>query len=352
MSKLTRVTLVTAGGAAAVFATSGPAAAVDYTGDVVNTLSSKPVYDPSGALSNGSAISSAFQGEGVAVVALPADADDTLSASQFAGQIRSAVSNYDTVVVLDGTVFGVSSSGDAVAMTEALYTNMTSNSGDAGAAILASQDTLTGATKTVTEVGSSNNGEADGGALIGVGGGVLGVLALAAVGVFVARKLKGDGTKPAFDSKTLESLPADLRRTLETLERLGSRYRGEGENILADYISNILTHSRELFTRVKRKAGEGQYNMAVVKYTDTLKKLNSALGEDYYYDILKNPQLWSDSDVRKREVLEAVKATDSQIIRNIQQVNANEDLEIKVALESLSRSMEKPAFERLYDTNN
>ena len=48
------------------------------------------------------------------------------------------------------------------------------------------------------------------------------------------------------------------------------------------------------------------------------------------------------------EVRGALDATDEQIIRNIQQVNANQDLEIKVALDSLTRSMSRPALENIY----
>lgn len=319
----------------------------DYIGDSASGLQASNVYvDRDATLADSSSLASELKGSDVAVVSLPGYATETLSANSVASQIRSKSDYKTVVVVVDGGTFGVSSKGGSEdAMLEAIYSNF---SGDASAAIQASLPVLEKG-KTVTSTSTSNM---PGGGSDGVDA-AIGVLSLAAVliGVaiyFGAKRVFSSKPSNAINTDLLDTLPEVIKREMVNLDRLASMYSRAGEALLADSVRTVLNHGQELFARVQRKAGEQQYNMAAVEYADTFKKLGQALSEDYYYDIMKNPQLWTKPEERKREVAEAVRATDQQLIRNIQQVNANEDLEIQVALESLSRSLEDVTPDSIY----
>ena len=80
--------------------------------------------------------------------------------------------------------------------------------------------------------------------------------------------------------------------------------------------------------------------MAAVNYSDTLLKLNKALGVDYYLDIQANPHLWSQPEERLEAVERALKATGLQLIRNIKQINSSQDLEYKISIDLLLKAAE------------
>lgn len=319
------------------------AESINYVNEAVNGLSSNSVYvSPDSSLSSSDSLKSEFSQHKVGIVALPYEATDTLNASMIANSILTSTQGYDTIiVVIDGRSFGVASTKDSVRIQEALYTNY---KGDASQAITSSKSIIIGETNTST--GTRPNDDSVSSALLGAGSAVLG---LAVIGTIVGFLVKKRLTKTKqLDTRFIDDLPHELQKSLNSLKELSYKYHEIGEFNISNSINDILRHSNELFNRVKKKSGESQYNLATINYSDTFNKLSLALGEDYYLDIHKNPTLWADPEKRMDEVRKALMITDQEIIKNIQQVNANEDLEIKVALEGLTRSMDRPALESIY----
>jgi hypothetical protein len=311
----------------------------------VEALTSSDVFvDGEATLSHQSQIESAFRDDHIAVAVLPDGANSTLSANQLADQIKTGTAGkYDTVIVVIDSgkdTYGVASSYDATAITSALYG---ANMPDGGEAIMA-------ASNTIASIGHPAprgfGGDDNGTNLVLVGGGVLGLALLGAAVVFLFRKLAGHSPV----DKVFERLPAELHQQVAALRELTARHQALPSGGLGYQLGEILENSTELFERLEKKGTQQQARVAAVEYTDTLTKLNRALGSDYYLDILAKPALWEDSDRRLKEVRDAVGATQQQLIKNIRQVNASQDLEFQVALESLVGSMNTPSVESIYTT--
>ena len=80
-----------------------------------------------------------------------------------------------------------------------------------------------------------------------------------------------------------------------------------------------------------------QLRLLVARYADTLTKLASLLSEQYYGDLLRNPDYWSEPQLRIAEVKNAIAAVDQEVLENIQQLSESRDIEFGVALDSLTR---------------
>ncbi|MFT4263318.1 MAG: hypothetical protein QM572_08055 [Nocardioides sp.] len=310
----------------------------DDVDGAVAALESSNVYVAGGtSLTDEGAIASALSGSSTAVAVLPADAVQTVSATQLAAQIESQTSGYDVVIVVIDAArdsFGVAGD-DATAVATTLNSN---NDGDAGPAIEAALPQITSSTSTASHDGGS-------GSTIATVGGV--GLAIVVVGTAVTlgvRRLLRRTPSP----KVFERLPEDLRGQIEVLDRIQRRHQVAGPGAMPAELAQILGNSRELFERIRRRGSAQQARIAEVEYTDTLGKLNRALGEDYFLDILAHPQLWDEAEKRLDSVRQAVAATQGQLLRNIRQVNASQDLEFQVALESLLGTMDPPSIDSVY----
>lgn len=312
---------------------------VDFVGDAASALAGSPVYvDPDASLSSSGDIASLAEEQHVAVVALPELATSTFSASSLAGQVLRKVDGYDAViVVVDGSFdsYGVAAreSDEGATLTRELNS---AGHDDGGAAVLQTLSQDDWRTSSSAGSGSGSDGS-DGGGLgtvVGVGAGVVAVTVVAAVGTMVARRLRAAAGAPARD------VPEELRTVLLRLETLQRHHGTQLSPAVSARLQSILTNVGQLFHRIRRTGTEQQVRIASIEYVDVLTKLERALGEDYYLDILRNPRLWENADGRRQEVEEAVRATDDQLVANIRQVNASQDLEFKVALESLVGSMD------------
>lgn len=310
---------------------------VDFVGNASDGLDSSAVYvDPGSTLSSDSAIASLAADEHVGVVVLPDLATQTYSATGLATQLLHRTDGYEAIiVVVDGssTSFGVAADDADEAVTLATELN-SSTAGDAGAVVLETlqRDDWQG---SVIARGSNDDGGGTLGTVVGVGGGLVGLAVVAAGAVLVARQLRRTGASGA----TVRDIPEELRQVLLGLDTLASQHGTSFSPGVSARLGSIRTNVRELFKRIKRTGTEQQVRIASIEYVDVLTKLNRALGPDYYLDILRNPRLWENPDGRRAEVEEAVAATDEQLVANIRQVNASQDLEFKVALESLVGSM-------------
>lgn len=139
--------------------------------------------------------------------------------------------------------------------------------------------------------------------------------------------------------KAVASLSDGLKNQIIRLQSILKLHSKAGTE-LTPVIANILRNSHQLFERILSKQDVQSYRLAAVNYTDTLTKLNRALDKDYYLDILKNPNLWNNPAERLAAVDKAVTATGNQLVSNIRQVNASQDIDYAISLESLTSSMD------------
>lgn len=335
-------------------ATATAAHAVDFVSDSINGLSSKTVYvDSSVSLNNSGIITGAFSQHSVGVAVLPEMATSTFSANTLADQILEGTDGqFETVIVaIDGRSdsFGVASNGDEVQIATSLNKN---NAGDAGEALTKSAEVIVNATAqsqngTSTEVSESG----DSGMSLSTFA-APSLIILVVIGVVIAvntvKRRPKNTARPIMD-QNLAALPEDLRKVTEKFRSIYSQHKSRGNDELADRLGSIITNLQELFSRIARKGTEQQQRLASVQYLDTLTKLNNALGEDYYLDIQDHPELWNNSSKRLLEVKQAVDATSTELVTNIRNFNESKDLEFKVALESLSRSVNDTSVDQFYD---
>jgi hypothetical protein len=322
---------------------------VDYVGQAAASLQGSAVYvDSSASLSSADDIESVAGHQHVAVVALPELATETFSASNLASQVLRETDDYTAViVVIDGASdsYGVAADKPSEATALATALNGAGHS-DGGAAILKTLESENWHTSTSGGSSGGGDGGSGFGTVVGVGGGLVGLAVVAAAGTLVVRRLRQGGT-----ATTSRDVPEELRHVLARLDSLQTLHGSEFNPAAAQQLTSIRANVRELFRRIKRTGTEQQVRIASIEYIDVLTKLERALGPDYYLDLIRSPRLWENPEARRAEVEEAVAATDNQLVSNIRQVNASQDLEFKVALESLVGSM-NATVKDIYSTDH
>jgi hypothetical protein len=184
-------------------------------------------------------------------------------------------------------------------------------------------------------------------------GTVLGILVVVGLGAGIARlAVRRRGRRTLRVSR---ATPDDVAAHLTALRALRGRYlslppashvQGAG---MAEVMTRIIADTSELFRRLARRGQRDQMAVAEVEYRDQLAKVAEVLGEDYYLDILARPDLWEDPAGRVEAVDRAVRAFAEQIVANIRQVNAAQDLRFQVSLDALARARRDPALD-IYDT--
>ena len=131
-----------------------------------------------------------------------------------------------------------------------------------------------------------------------------------------------------------EDLPIQLKEQVRVLQENAKTHRKEGTSLVEE-INNVVVNTQELFKRITQKMDTQVGRMTAVNYTVTLTKLNKALSPEYYIDIKKNGHLWENPTARLAAVKKALEATSAQLITNIKQINASQDIEFTIAIDSL-----------------
>ena len=161
-----------------------------------------------------------------------------------------------------------------------------------------------------------------------------------------------DATRQAEASHVVESqlaaaLPGEggefMQQELAQLHERAQAYPD-----ISDRLLQLAEHLSELFSRTRKRGTDQQLRLLQSQYQDIFAKLFKALADDYYGDILRNPQYWSNAEDRLAEVREAVEAVDLESLENIRQVNESRDLEFEVALDSLTRTVAEPGLSDVY----
>lgn len=132
-------------------------------------------------------------------------------------------------------------------------------------------------------------------------------------------------------------LQEDIAIKLRELHELAKTYE-RVQSPLFPAVNGVLSNLQEFFKRIQAKSDEQAARIAAVRYNQMLTSLNHALGKDYYLDIEANSELWSDPSERMEAVEKAVNATGEQVLRNIRQLNSNNDLSYQLSLDTLMRS--------------
>lgn len=146
--------------------------------------------------------------------------------------------------------------------------------------------------------------------------------------------LEEEPTAAEIGEQFLKRISKELSDEIAVLSRL-QKTHDERKTGLENKINEVITVARELFYRAKERQGGQAARLAAVQYTHIFQKLNRALGMKYYLNIVKNPNFWTDPEGRLTAVQKALDATYAQILSNIRQVNAAQDIEISADVEAL-----------------
>lgn len=339
-------------GLAAVVVAGASAASAAYAvtdvNEIVDACGTQSVCLFDGAsISNADELAGSLP-DGVRVVVIPEpNQAESVQSSAVATQFKTA-SGAETVIIIEDRAkdrFSVASDGDATAITEALYSQ---DAADGGVAVAAIGETL-----VPTSGSDAPTAGFDGGALL-FGGIALVAVAGATLGVilFARRRRDARGKNSRAIHARLEKDLAEalngedgdfIHDSIEALDRWSAAYATIGPRVTA-----MTQHVSELFVRVHKRGSEQQLRLLQSKYKDTLSKLRKALNDDYYGDIVNNPQYWSNPEGRLAEVSLAIDSVDQQAVENIRQVNESRDLEFKVALDSLIKTVNDAKLSDVY----
>lgn len=338
---------------------SAPAIAqaqTNYVSTAVDNLAQGNVYiDSTVDVSNLDALET-LDGS-VAYVALPAEADGAFNPAALANQIYVASAaegkTYNAVVVTVGAndSLPVYAAGPAGLQVAELINGANTGSASDSIGAVATQIAEQAQNATVTSTSTAPDMPAPASSvLVGVGGGVLSLAIVAAIGLAAASHKRRRGTMLKHPV-TLNHLPQELKKSGEGLRAVVRDLREKDQAPLAKEVDGLIGDVDQLFVRLARRGDEQQARLAEVEYIPIFKKLSQALGDDYYLNIVKSPQFWDSPEERIQEVWDAVKATRSDVVKNIKLVNASGDLEFKSALDSLSRSLNTTHVEDMYDSS-
>lgn len=322
----------------------------ESTQTIVEGLQNSHVYTSYGVDKVPTGLNSAYQNSNIAVVFLDASESNTKQkAHEVLQSLTQSDSSIDTVIVsANGRSFGVAShNGDAAAIETLLNTE--------GAEALVSQSTeiktMSAGTIASTETGTNTPGSDAGmslGAGIGLGAGVLIaglIIAVVLKSLFKGEKrsvvsIGGNGT-PVSSAKLrpqeyFTKISSDLGKRVAELRVLTGKHEQAGMRDSARALLRVDERLGELFYRLKKKGTNDQMMTASVTYEDLLKKLVYIMNEDHYMDVVKNPDLWNNADVKKEQSLDAVQAVEEQIVKNIKRLNDSQELDFTITIQALT----------------
>ena len=304
-----------------------------WINDAVEGISGENIYvdpDVSGGQAITEALSGVVPGDGsIAVVVLPADADNNTPYSSYILERLSAAGDHETVIVAVGKNLQATSSAIDGDVALRIANENESSAGSTQDALVETVQEISA--ETPTSPGGGDAGAGGAAIPLVIGGVVLVAAAVTAFGLIARRR-----RKPAAST---DPVPAGIRLRVNRLRELRADYAAvPGSPVAAETaaaIDALASHVEQLFIRLDAKAGEDQSVLAEAEYSDKLARLVAALDRDYLLDLLTRPDLWDAPDERIGEVRDALTAVTTQIVDNIKQVNARRGLLFQVALDTL-----------------
>lgn len=317
-----------------------------WINDAVEGISGENIYvdpDVSGGQAITEALSGVVPGDGsIAVVVLPADADNNTPYSSYILERLTAAGDHETVIVAVGKNLQATSSAIDGDVALRIANENESSAGSTQDALVETVQEISA--ETPTSPGGGDAGAGGAAIPLVIGGVVLVAAAVTAFGLIARRR-----RKPAAST---DPVPAGIRLRVNRLRELRADYAAvPGSPVAAETaaaIDALASHVEQLFIRLDAKAGEDQSVLAEAEYSDKLARLVAALDRDYLLDLLTRPDLWDAPDERIGEVREALAAVTTQIVDNIKQVNARRGLLFQVSLDSLIGRSELRDWERQF----
>lgn len=317
-----------------------------WINDAVEGISGENIYvdpDVSGGQAITEALSGVVPGDGsIAVVVLPADADNNTPYSSYILERLSAAGDHETVIVAVGKNLRATSSAIDGDVALRIANENESSAGSTQDALVETVQEISA--ETPTSPGGGDAGAGGAAIPLVIGGVVLVAAAVTAFGLIARRR-----RKPAAST---DPVPAGIRLRVNRLRELRADYAAvPGSPVAAETaaaIDALASHVEQLFIRLDAKAGEDQSVLAEAEYSDKLARLVAALDRDYLLDLLTRPDLWDAPDERIGEVRDALTAVTTQIVDNIKQVNARRGLLFQVSLDSLIGRSELRDWERQF----
>lgn len=317
-----------------------------WINDAVEGISGENIYvdpDVSGGQAITEALSGVVPGDGsIAVVVLPADADNNTPYSSYILERLSAAGDHETVIVAVGKNLQATSSAIDGDVALRIANENESSAGSTQDALVETVQEISA--ETPTSPGGGDAGAGGAAIPLVIGGVVLVAAAVTAFGLIARRR-----RKPAAST---DPVPAGIRLRVNRLRELRADYAAvPGSPVAAETaaaIDALASHVEQLFIRLDAKAGEDQSVLAEAEYSDKLARLVAALDRDYLLDLLTRPDLWDAPDERIGEVRDALTAVTTQIVDNIKQVNARRGLLFQVSLDSLIGRSELRDWERQF----
>lgn len=317
-----------------------------WINDAVEGISGENIYvdpDVSGGQAITEALSGVVPGDGsIAVVVLPADADNNTPYSSYILERLSAAGDHETVIVAVGKNLQATSSAIDGDVALRIANENESSAGSTQDALVETVQEISA--ETPTSPGGGDAGAGGAAIPLVIGGVVLVAAAVTAFGLIARRR-----RRPAAST---DPVPAGIRLRVNRLRELRADYAAvPGSPVAAETaaaIDALASHVEQLFIRLDAKAGEDQSVLAEAEYSDKLARLVAALDRDYLLDLLTRPDLWDAPDERIGEVRDALTAVTTQIVDNIKQVNARRGLLFQVSLDSLIGRSELRDWERQF----
>ena len=161
-----------------------------------------------------------------------------------------------------------------------------------------------------------------------------------------------DGLPPKIKT-LLDQMNAIIRKHHAERDVISETFAKGGETLidLEKLMATTVNNVQQLFIRLEKRGSTEKKRIAVVEYEDKLTKLIEGLGDNYFLDIAKDPNLWDNAVHRMVEVHDAVEMVNLQLIENIRQVNASKDLEFRVVLNALTGPKNNPTVKDIYQNN-
>lgn len=143
----------------------------------------------------------------------------------------------------------------------------------------------------------------------------------------------------------------DLQKAMAKLELVARSHEAElpAEYDLTDKIFSLYKSVKDLFDRLENMSHPEEFE---VLYTMSITKLTVILGETYYMNIVLNKNHWEDRDERITKVQSILQSTIDKASGDIKKVNASNDIEMNVIMQSLKNNEPENVIEDIFINKN
>jgi hypothetical protein len=314
-------------------------------------LSSYQVFQSAGStLTDGQTLATKLRGSDLGVVVIPQKEVETLSVREIASEVRSSPEvEYSTViVVLDGPqdVMGVSSSNREVEDRVNSYLGNDPVK-DAGWVLVQNSSKLFNvekdlrdeASKKISDAEAAIKAKKDAEVLMVLVPALATIIALLMVGNFLMYRRSLTRNKKDPVRYGFRKMPAGLREAVDSFRKTADLHKnltGYVRYSLYEDCSRLIARFVELEETMEKLPSTDQRRMVLeVEYVERLRKLQEAIGKDYYLSIIEDQTHWEEPTKKLKRVKDAVIALREQVLVSIKQINDSSNLEFKIALDSI-----------------